>query len=40
MDWLGSWERFFVVTALMVLPSLVMLFMVRDRFERLAREGD
>ncbi|WP_438984764.1 AmpG family muropeptide MFS transporter [Aequoribacter sp.] len=40
VDWLGSWERFFVVTALMVLPSLLMLFMVRDRFERLAQEGN
>ena len=40
VDWLGSWERFFVVTALMVLPSLIMLFMVRDRFELLAQEND
>src|SRR5210317_124489 len=36
VDWLGSWERFFVVTALMVIPSLIMLYLVRDRFERLA----
>jgi PAT family beta-lactamase induction signal transducer AmpG len=35
VDWLGSWERFFVVTALMVIPSLIMLYLVRDRFERL-----
>ncbi|MDG0978132.1 MAG: MFS transporter [Halieaceae bacterium] len=35
VDWLGSWERFFVVTALMVLPSLLMLYCLRDRFARL-----
>jgi PAT family beta-lactamase induction signal transducer AmpG len=40
VDWLGSWERFFVVTALMVLPSLVMLYLVRDRFEQLAKGSE
>ena len=36
VDWLGSWERFFVVTALMVLPSLFMLYCLRDRFTHLS----
>lgn len=36
VDWLGSWERFFIVTALMVLPSLIMLYAVRDRFQAIA----
>jgi PAT family beta-lactamase induction signal transducer AmpG len=40
VDWLGSWERFFIVTALMVIPSLIMLYRVRDRFESLAPKKD
>ncbi|GAA0788224.1 AmpG family muropeptide MFS transporter [Marinobacterium sediminicola] len=36
VDWLGSWERFFIVTALMVLPSLIMLWMLRERFNGLS----
>ncbi|MBA4503100.1 AmpG family muropeptide MFS transporter [Marinobacterium marinum] len=39
VDWLGSWERFFVVTALMVLPSLIMLWMLRDRFNALGEKN-
>jgi PAT family beta-lactamase induction signal transducer AmpG len=39
VDWLGSWERFFVVTALMVLPSLIMLYSVRDRFQTIADDA-
>lgn len=39
VDWLGSWERFFVVTALMVLPSLCMLWLLRDRFNGIS-QGD
>ena len=35
VDWLGSWERFFVVTALMVIPSLVMLYLLKERFTAL-----
>ncbi|GGB83392.1 MFS transporter [Marinobacterium zhoushanense] len=35
VDWLGSWERFFVVTALMVLPSLLMLWTLRHRFNHI-----
>lgn len=38
VDWLGSWERFFVVTALMVLPSLLMLWAVRHRIERIGQD--
>lgn len=39
VDWLGSWERFFVVTALMVLPSLLMLWLVRHRIERIGQDN-
>jgi PAT family beta-lactamase induction signal transducer AmpG len=39
VDWLGSWERFFVVTALMVLPSLLMLWTLRHRFDAIAVEA-
>ena len=39
VDWLGSWERFFIVTALMVLPSLIMLYAVRDRFQAIADDA-
>jgi len=39
VDWLGSWERFFVVTALMVLPSLMMLWALRHRFDSIAVEA-
>jgi PAT family beta-lactamase induction signal transducer AmpG len=38
VDWLGSWERFFVVTALMVLPSLIMLWLLRERFNGLSEQ--
>ncbi len=37
VDWLGSWERFFIVTALMVLPSLCMLWLLRDRFNGISQ---
>jgi len=37
VDWLGSWDRFFVVTALMVLPSLLMLWTLRHRFNHIAQ---
>lgn len=37
VDWLGSWERFFVVTALMVLPSLCMLWLLRHRFDQISQ---
>ncbi|MBV0933092.1 AmpG family muropeptide MFS transporter [Marinobacterium weihaiense] len=40
VDWLGSWERFFVVTALMVLPSLLMLWVLRDRFNGISQGTD
>jgi PAT family beta-lactamase induction signal transducer AmpG len=32
IDYLGSWERFFIATTLMVIPSLIMLWMLRHRF--------
>lgn len=34
VDWLGSWERFFIVTTLMVIPSLVMLWLLREKLEK------
>ena len=33
VDWLeGDWGLFFIITALMVIPSLLLLWSVRDRF--------
>ena len=29
----GAWSLFFVLTTLMVVPSLVMLWMLRDKLE-------
>jgi PAT family beta-lactamase induction signal transducer AmpG len=29
----GNWSLFFVITFLMVIPSLVMLWMLRDKLE-------
>lgn len=37
VDWLGSWERFFIVTTLMVIPSLVMLWLLREKLEKASR---
>ncbi len=34
VDYLGSWERFFIATTFMVLPSLIMLWMLRHRFDQ------
>jgi PAT family beta-lactamase induction signal transducer AmpG len=32
VDWLnGDWGVFFIITALMVIPSLVVLWMLRSR---------
>jgi PAT family beta-lactamase induction signal transducer AmpG len=34
VDWLGGdWGLFFVITALMVLPSLCLLWMLRDKIQ-------
>jgi len=34
VDWLGGdWGLFFVITALMVLPSLWLLWMLRDKIQ-------
>jgi PAT family beta-lactamase induction signal transducer AmpG len=42
-DWLhGNWAIFFVITALMVIPSLVFLYMIKDKLyeiERRAKQG-
>ncbi len=37
VDLLGSWDRFFIVTALMVLPSLLMLWNLRHRFDQITQ---
>lgn len=34
----GDWGLFFIITALMVIPSLVLLWFIRDRFARLGDE--
>jgi len=32
VDWLeGDWGLFFIITALMVIPSLLLLWSIRDR---------
>ncbi|HSG61234.1 MAG TPA: MFS transporter [Pseudomonadales bacterium] len=38
VDWLGSWERFFIVTTLMVIPSLVMLWLLREKLEKASNQ--
>lgn len=40
VDWLGSWERFFIVTTLMVIPSLVMLWLLREKLEKASRQAE
>ena len=35
----GDWGTFFVITALMVIPSLVVLWMVKDKFSFLEKEA-
>ncbi|WP_105213213.1 AmpG family muropeptide MFS transporter [Pseudoalteromonas sp. T1lg22] len=38
-DWLhGDWSMFFILTALMVIPSLVFLFLIRKRLYQLERQ--
>lgn len=32
----GNWQLFFVLTALMVIPSLVLLYMIRDKIQAIA----
>ena len=32
VDWLnGDWGLFFIITALMVIPSLIFLYMIRNK---------
>lgn len=38
VDLLGSWERFFIVTTLMVIPSLVMLWLLREKLEKASNQ--
>ena len=38
-DWLhGDWSMFFILTALMVIPSLVFLFLIRKRLYQLEQQ--
>jgi len=33
VDWLqGDWGIFFIITALMVIPSLILLWFIRNKF--------
>jgi len=32
VDYLNDWSMFFIITALMVIPSLIMLYTMRDYF--------
>ncbi|WP_411860473.1 AmpG family muropeptide MFS transporter [Halioxenophilus sp. WMMB6] len=38
IDWLGSWSLFFIVTTIMVLPSLILLWGIRHRISRLIEQ--
>jgi MFS transporter, PAT family, beta-lactamase induction signal transducer AmpG len=35
----GDWGTFFVITALMVIPSFVVLWMVKDKFTFLEKDA-
>lgn len=39
VDWLNDWSTFFVITSLMVIPSLIMLVSLRGHFEKIARQA-
>ncbi|RKF15639.1 MFS transporter [Alginatibacterium sediminis] len=39
VDYLGSWEIFFIVTALMVVPSLIMLVSLRGYFNKILNQA-
>lgn len=36
----GDWGLFFIITALMVIPSLILLWFIRERFERIEAEQE
>jgi len=34
VDWLnGDWGIFFIITAIMVIPSLILLYMIKDKLK-------
>jgi hypothetical protein len=34
VDWLnGDWGIFFIITAVMVIPSLIFLYMIKDKLK-------
>ncbi len=35
VDWLGSWTGFFIITTIMVIPSLLLLWGLRHKFKQL-----
>ena len=35
----GDWGLFFIITALMVIPSLILLWLIRERFDRMETEN-
>jgi PAT family beta-lactamase induction signal transducer AmpG len=37
VDWLGSWELFFIMTAIMVLPSLILLISIRKTLRKVVQ---
>ncbi len=39
-DYLNDWSVFFIVTALMVIPSLLMLYSLRDYFEAIIKKNN
>ncbi|MDK9759672.1 MFS transporter, partial [Vibrio sp. D173a] len=39
VDYLNDWSLFFIITALMVVPSLIMLYSLRHFFARLLEEA-
>ncbi|UJF18845.1 MFS transporter [Vibrio sp. SS-MA-C1-2] len=38
VEWLNSWSLFFIITALMVIPSLVLLISMKDHFNQLSQD--
>lgn len=40
VDWLeGDWTIFFIITALLVIPSLILLYTIREKINKLERES-
>ncbi len=39
VDWLGSWELFFIMTSIMVVPSLLLLVSIRKKLAAIIQNG-